>query len=128
MALSTTLTSGGETTTEVSTIYTIKQGDAIYIPVTVTLDEETVTSEDVALIDELEFMIGKCIRRVAKASECWSDEAEAFLFELRQADTLLRRPGIYPFDCRIKLASGEVIGMNNTEKIRIADSMSREVI
>lgn len=127
MALSTTLTSGGSAATS-SSIYTIKQGDACYIPVTVTLDEETVTSEDVALIDELEFMIGCCVRRVAKASECWSDEAEAFLFELQQGDTLRVRPGIYPFDCRVKLASGEVIGMNNTEKIRIADSKSREVI
>ena len=127
MPLDTTLTTDSEEVTT-SSYYVIKQGDAVNNPVTITIGEETLDGDDVALMDVIEFMIGHCVRKVVPADESWSSTAEAFLFPLDQADTLRIRPGIYDFDCRVKFSNGSVMGMHNRQKIRILDAMSREVI
>lgn len=54
---------------DAKTIPTIKQGDAGWLGVTVTLNKETITAEDLPLLHCVEFMIGNGIRKL------WPDEA-----------------------------------------------------
>ena len=128
MALSTTLTSGSESTTEVSTIYTIKQGDACVLPVEILLNDTALTDEDLPLMDEIEFMLGRCVRRLVRAEDAWSEALEKWKFELLQADTLCMRPGNYDIDVRVQFYGGSTLGMKNRQKVRILPSMSRRVI
>ena len=128
MALSTTLTSGNESATEVSTIYTIKQGDACVLPVEILLNGTALTDEDLPLMDEIEFMLGRCVRRLVRAEDAWSEALEKWKFELLQADTLYMRPGVYDIDVRVQFYGGSTLGMKNRQKVRILPSMSRKVI
>ena len=127
MALSTTLTSGGTAAATVS-YQEIKQGDAVYIPVTIYLNGEAVTTDTLILIDKVEFMLGKCVRKLVDAAEAWNETLGAFLCPLLQADTLWMRPGLYDFDCRVMFYGGGVLGVRQKEKIRILDANSMEVI
>lgn len=127
MALSTTLTSGNETTT-VSELYKIKQGDACVLPVEILLNDTPLTDDDLPLMDEIEFMLGRCVRRLVRAEDAWSEALEKWKFELLQADTLKLRPGVYDIDVRVQFYGGSTLGMKNRQKVRILPSMSRRVI
>lgn len=127
MALSTTLTSGGETTTA-SELYKIKQGDACVLPVEILLNDTPLTDDDLPLMDEIEFMLGRCVRRLVRAEDAWSEALEKWKFELLQADTLKLRPGVYDIDVRVQFYGGSTLGMKNRQKVRILPSMSRRVI
>ena len=127
MALSNTLTSGGTAAATVS-YQEIKQGDACYIPVTIYLNGEAVTTDTLLLIDKVEFMLGKCVRKVVDAAEAWNDTLGAFLCPLLQGDTLHMRPGLYDFDCRVMFYGGGVLGVRRKERLRVLDANSWEVI
>jgi len=127
MALSTTLTSGGSAASE-ATYKTIKQGDAVYIPVTLYFNGDAIDDETLLLIDKVEFMLGKCVRKLVDAAEAWNDTLGAFLCPLLQADTLRMIPGLYDFDCRVMFYGGGVLGVRQKEKIRLVDANSWEVI
>ena len=127
MSLTTTLTSE---TTSASTaeLYKIKQGDACVLPVEILLNDTALTDDDLPLMDEIEFMLGRCVRRLVRAEDAWSEALEKWKFELHQADTLCMRPGIYDIDVRVQFYGGCTLGMKNRQKIQILPSMSRRVI
>ena len=127
MALTTTLTAGGETAAEIS-YHEIKQGDAGYIPVVIYFNGTAIDGDTLLLIDKVEFMLGGCVRKVVDAADAWNETLGMFLCPLDQADTLLMRPGIYDFDARVMFYGGGVLGAKQKVRVKIVDANSRRVI
>lgn len=112
---------------DVTTIPTIKQGDAYAIPVTLNLNGEAVTAEDLPLIHCVEFMLGDGIRKVWPGDGSFDNGA--FLVPLTQKDTFSLEDGDrVEFDVRIHFFGGDVVGLKKKLKIKILDALSEEVL
>lgn len=109
----------------------IKQGDAGTVGVTLSINGEAVTDDDLALLHCVEFMIGDGIRKL------WPDEATfadgKFHVPYTQAETFALEDGdTVRVDTRVHFetngAPEQVVGVTVMGKIKIADALSEEVL
>lgn len=109
----------------------IKQGDAGTVGVTLSINGETVTTEDLPLLHCVEFMIGETIRKV------WPDDVTfadgKFHVPYTQAETFALEDGdTVRVDTRVHFetngAPEQVVGVTVMGKIKIADALSEEVL
>lgn len=133
MPIETTITTGSaETTTASCEHYEIKQGEAFDVPVTLTLNNETITSEDLYMLDKIVFMIGHrqhaLVMQTRDAADAYDSDAAAFLIPLAQSDTMFLRPGIYDCDIDVQFSGGNVLGIHKPELIHILPGLRKEVL
>jgi hypothetical protein len=103
----------------------IKQGDAYSFPVAVGLNGETVSKDDVSVV---EFYIGG-VRKVYPIDVTFSDEDKCFYVPLTQEETFgFEANSAVAVDMRIKFKGGDVIGAKNMEYITVYDAVSEEEI
>ena len=127
MPLTTTLTSDATTVTT-QEAPTIKQGDAIWLPVTLYFNGAAFDASTVILLDTIEYSLTPCCVRQIDAGEAWNSALGMFLLPIQQADTLHLCPGYHDFDVRAKFHGGGVLGVRQKARIMILDANSREVI
>jgi hypothetical protein len=109
--------------------YSIKQGDAYAVPVSITVDGETVTAESLGLIDTVEFMVGEGIRKVYPGDVTFDYENSVFLVPVTQDETFALEDGDrISFDVRVGFVGGDVIGTKVMQKIKVLDALSEEEI
>ena len=107
----------------------IKQGDAYSIPVSITVDGDTVNAETIALIETVEFMVGEGIRKVYPEEVSFDGENSLFLVPLTQAETFALEDGErIPFDVRVAFAGGDVVGTKTMQNIKVLDALSEEAL
>lgn len=103
----------------------IKQGDAMALPVEITLQGETISPEDIELA---EFYVGP-FRKTYPGEVEYKAEEGLFYLPLTQEETLALPPGMaVPADLRVKFTGGDVLGTRDMEYITVYDAISREVI
>ena len=102
----------------------IKQGDAYYIPITITKDGNSLAIEDV---EDIEFVIGNLVKHYP-TEVVFDSETNDFLFPITQEESFLFNRLTVGFDVRVKWTSGVVLGLIPTQKIDIAKALSREVL
>ena len=109
--------------------YFIKQGDAYNIPVSITVDGETVNGETVELIETVEFMLSEDIRKVYPEDVTFDSVNNVFLVPVSQEETFAMEDGEkIPLDIRVGFSSGDVIGTKTMQQIKILDALSEEEI
>lgn len=107
----------------------IKQGDAYNLPVRVIINGETVTEDDLALLDSVEFSAGEGIRKVYPEDATFDAENDVFLVPLTQEETFKLDEGeCLPVDVRVKFLGGDVVGTKIMPKLRVLDALSEEVL
>lgn len=112
-----------------TTTYSIKQGDAYAVPVSITVDGESITAETLSLIDTVEFMVGEGIRKVYPGDVTFDYENSVFLVPVTQDETFALEDGDrISMDIRVGFASGDVIGTKTMQQIKILDALSEEEI
>lgn len=105
----------------------IKQGDAYAIPVTLKIGGDTVTANNLSLIDKVEFMIGANIRKVYPTDATFADGK--FQVPVTQAETFtLPEDDEVEFDVRVHFTSGNVQGIQKKLKIKVVDAISEVVL
>lgn len=109
----------------------IKQGDAGTMGVTLTINGEAVTTDDLALFHCIEFMIGDGIRKL------WPDEVTfadgKFHVPYTQEETFAMEEGdTINVDTRVHFetngAPAQVKGVTVMGKVKVTDAISEEVL
>lgn len=109
--------------------YSIKQGDAYNIPVSITVDGETVNAETIALIETVEFMFSEDVRKMYPEDVTFDSEDNVFLVPVSQEETFALEDGEkIPFDVRVGFLNGIVVGTKTMQKIKVLDALSEEEI
>lgn len=112
-----------------TTNYSIKQGDAYAVPVSITVDGETVNAQSLGLIDTVEFMVGEGIRKVYPEDVAFDHANSVFLVPVTQDETFALEDGDrISFDVRVGFVGGDVIGTKVMQKIKVLDALSEEEI
>ena len=107
----------------------IKQGDAYSIPVSITVDGDTVNAETIALIETVEFMVGEGIRKVYPGDVTFDYENSVFLVPVTQDETFALEDGDrISFDVRVGFVGGDVVGTKVMQIIKVLDALSEEEI
>ena len=109
----------------------IKQGDAGTVGVTLTINGEAVTAEDLPLLHCVEFMIGATIRKVWPDDVIFADGK--FHVPYTQAETFALEDGdTVRVDTRVHFetngAPEQVVGVTVMGKIKVVDAISEEVL
>ena len=99
----------------------IKQGDAYYVPITVTKDGEALDLSEVELV---EFILGN-LRKVYPGDVLYDDGK--FLFPVTQEETFVMQNSV-AYDVRVKFNSGVVVGLPSPGLQNIGNAISREVL
>lgn len=128
MALETTLNAETVEVEASTNTKTIKQGDMVWLPLTLYLNGEAVTESTLVLMEEIEYALGRCTIRRMAAADAWNETMQCFLLPVYQRDTQRLCPGYHEFDVRVQFYGGGVLGVRQKEKIKILDANSKEVI
>ena len=105
---------------------TIKQGDALELPVSVLLNGEAIDCTDV---ETAEFRLGDRLRLCWPAEVDYDETRQCFLLPLSQQDTFaLAADSTVYLDCRVKFIGGGVLGAGKMAAVSVADALSEEVL
>ena len=106
--------------------FTIKQGDAYSIPLTITADGAVLDDTSAALV---EVMLGHHLRKTWPGDIEWDGGASCWLLPVTQAESFAMTPETeLPLDVRVKTADGAVLGTVEAMRLRVAPAQSRTVI
>ena len=106
----------------------IKQGDAYCVPVELFLNGTKLTEADLPLLEEIEFTLGGCVSVRVDAAAGYSAALGAFLLPLTQEQTFALDAGQTELDVRVQWRDGNVLGIREMLKIKVADAASEEVL
>lgn len=104
----------------------IKQGDRYALPVAVAVDGQKITEELLYTVDTVEFYLGDNLMEYrADGSGGVTFANGDFLLPLTQPMTFSLRAAPVPLDIRVKLTTGEVIGLEQKLTVTVAEARSR---
>lgn len=106
----------------------IKQGDAYDLALTLTFNEESITEDELDLLEEIELDIGYLNPVTYDPHEVYDATVDAFLIPLTQEQTLALEDGVTLVDCRVQFINGDVVGVVTPARIFVREAMSNEVI
>ena len=101
-----------------------KQGDAYYIPISIKKDGDPLAIEDVV---DIEFVLGHITKHYPR-DVLFDGETGSFLLPITQQESFSFCGRTIGFDVRVKWTSGVVLGLIPTQRINIANALSREVL
>ncbi len=103
----------------------MKQGDAYFLPVRVTLGSGALTIGDVTAA---EFMVGD-VRRMYPGEVRYDGDDGCFYVPLTQEETFkFPANGVVSVDVRVKFNGGNVAGARRIAYINVVDAVSEEVL
>lgn len=106
----------------------IKQGDDVYLQVTLYFNGDAITANELPLLDEIEYCFEYERPRKIKAADAWNDTLELFLLPVSQQDSFALEAGRSDIDVRVKFLGGNVLGVRRKDKMRVLEANSTEVI
>lgn len=106
----------------------IKQGDDVYLQVTLYLNGEALTADSLAMLDEIEYCFEEEPPRTIPAAEAWDDTLEKFLLPVSQRNTFALEERRTSFDVRVKFVGGNVLGVRQRRRMNVLEANSTEVI
>ncbi len=106
--------------------YTIKQGDAYAIPLTITADGTALDDESTSLV---EVMLGHHLRKTWPGDIAWDGDNGCWLLPVTQEETFAMEAGAeLALDVRVRTASDMILGTTEVIRLRVAPAESRAVI
>lgn len=106
----------------------IKQGDDVYLQVTLYFNGAVITANELPLLDEIEYCFEYEKPRKVKAADAWNETLGLFLLPVSQKDSFALEEGKSDIDVRVKFYGGNVLGVRRKDRLRVAEANSTEVI
>ena len=106
----------------------IKQGDDVFLQLTLYFNGEPITAAALPLLEEIEYCFREAEPLRIPAGEAWSETLGVFLLPVTQAQTLALENGPTELDVRVKFRGGNVLGARQKAKLRVLDATSEEVL
>ena len=106
----------------------IKQGDDVYLQVTLYFNGAVITANELPLLDEIEYCFEEENPRKIKAEDAWNDTLGKFLLPVSQENSFALEDGRTNIDVRVKFYGGNVLGVRRKGRLRVAEANSTEVI
>ena len=111
-----------------SSLPIIKQGDDVYLQVTLYFNGDVITENELPLLDEIEYCFVYEEPRKIKAADAWNDTLEKFLLPVSQENSFVLEDGKTNIDVRVKFYGGNVLGVRHRDRMRVLEANSQEVI
>lgn len=112
----------------VSSLPVIKQGDDVYLQLTLYFNGEVITAAELPLLDEIEYTFEYGESRRIKAEDAWNEALGLFLLPVSQEDTFALEDGSTNLDVRVKFLGGNVLGVRSRKRMKVLEANSMEVI
>lgn len=106
----------------------IKQGDDVYLQVTLYFNGAVITANEVSLLDEIEYCFEEENPRKIKASASFNETLGAFLLPVSQENTFALEEGRTNLDVRVKFLGGNILGVRQRRRMKVLEANSQEVI
>ncbi|MBQ6756519.1 MAG: hypothetical protein IJP43_06210 [Oscillospiraceae bacterium] len=106
------------------TVPYIKNGDAYSVPIEILNNDEPL---DLSAVDKVEIVINR-LRKVYPEDMTYDETEGVFLFPLTQEQTFAMKTSVSSLDVRVKLTTGDVIGIRDFIKFQIVPALSSEVL
>ena len=106
----------------------IKQGDDVYLQVTLYFNGAAITANELPLLDEIEYCFEDENPRKIKAADAWNDTLGKFLLPVSQQDSFALEAGRSDIDVRVKFLGGNVLGVRQRNRMKVLEANSTEVI
>lgn len=106
----------------------IKQGDDVYLQVTLYFNGAAITANELPLLDEIEYCFEYENPRKIKAADAWNDTLGLFLLPVSQENSFALEDGRTDIDVRVKFLGGNVLGVRRKDRMRVLEANSTEVI
>ena len=106
----------------------IKQGDDVYLQVTLYFNGAVITANELPLLDEIEYCFEDENPRKIKAEDAWNDTLGLFLLPVSQENSFALEDGRTNIDVRVKFYGGNVLGARQRSRMKVLESNSQEVI
>lgn len=115
--------------TTVTSVPTIKQGDAYYLPVHLYFNGEEINADLLDMLEEIEFALADLEPVRLTPAESYSEALGCFLLPLTQKQTFELEEGrTTTLDVRVQFLGGNVLGVRQKAKMKVLDATSEEVI
>ena len=106
----------------------IKQGDDVYLQVTLYFNGVAITANELPLLDEIEYCFEYEEPRKIKATDAWNGTLEKFLLPVSQENSFALEDGKTNIDVRVKFLGGNVLGVRQRNRMKVLEANSQEVI
>lgn len=106
----------------------IKQGDDVYLQVTLYFNGDAITANELPLLDEIEYCFEYERPRKIKAADAWNETLGAFLLPVSQENTFALEEGRTNLDVRVKFLGGNILGVRQRRRMKVLEANSQEVI
>jgi len=106
----------------------IKQGDDVYLQVTLYFNGAAITANELPLLDEIEYCFEDENPRKIKAEDAWNETLGLFLLPVSQENTFALDDGRTNIDVRVKFLGGNVLGVRQRNRMKVLEANSTEVI
>ena len=106
----------------------IKQGDDVYLQVTLYFNGAAITANELPLLDEIEYCFEYEKPRKVRAADAWNDTLGLFLLPVSQENSFALEDGRTDIDVRVKFYGGNVLGVRRKDRMRVPEANSQEVI
>lgn len=106
----------------------IKQGDDVYLQVTLYFNGAAITANELPLLDEIEYCFEDENPRKIKAEDAWNDTLGKFLLPVSQENSFALEDGKTNIDVRVKFYGGNVLGVRQRSRMKVLEANSTEVI